>query len=478
MNKLIERRFARVLMLILLAIFSAVGIIFAAVGTCSRNNFAIGMAVVSLVLAFVLAAYSLLGAVYQGRYKRMHKYLARPYDLMAALVVIIWMAVLYILQAILGLVEAPGMGSLADFSAVYCVCGVLFTLLYIFIIQYCARLWWDTMLFVRILRRIPVIWLGIGLLILNALALFLTFFWDHWLLLLPIVPDVVAVPVLLVFFRNSRTVMMGAGKLSKGDLDHEIKTERLFSLWKTLGENLNSIRNGMSSVLEERMKSERMKTELITNVSHDLKTPLTSVINYIALLQEEGLSEETRREYLAVLARQGAKLKKLTEDVVEASKAASGVLTVCPEELNAAELLAQCAGEYGPRMQEAGLEPILRLPDEPANILADGNLLGRVLENLMTNVLKYAQGGTRVYFDLELRGGLVYITSKNISREQLNISAEELMERFVRGDRARHSEGSGLGLSIAKSLTELMGGKLNLFLDGDLFKAELVFEKV
>ena len=225
------------------------------------------------------------------------------------------------------------------------------------------------------------------------------------------------------------------------------------------------------------MKSERMKTELITNVSHDLKTPLTSLINYIAFLKQPGLDEQTRAEYLDVLEKQSTKLKKLTEDVLEASKAVSGAVDVHLEPIDAVELLEQLVGEHADRMAAAGIEPVLNKSCESTLILADSTLLGRVLENLIVNITKYAQRDTRAYFDLTETQDAVYITMKNTSREPLNIPAEELLERFVRGDSSRHSEGSGLGLSIANSFTELMGGKLQLTLDGDLFKAELTFPR-
>ncbi|MCD8117350.1 MAG: HAMP domain-containing histidine kinase [Oscillospiraceae bacterium] len=252
-------------------------------------------------------------------------------------------------------------------------------------------------------------------------------------------------------------------------------TKKLHLTWKDLGQNLNSLGDGMALAVEERMRSERMKTELITNVSHDLKTPLTSIINYIDLLKDETLPVEKRREYIDVLERQSAKLKKLTEDVVEASKAVSGAIEVNWEELDVTELLEQSVGEYSERLHEAEIEPVIHMPRESVLLLADGRLLGRVLDNLITNILKYAQPGTRAYFDLTVDQGRLEIAIKNISRAPLDIPAEELMERFVRGDSSRSSEGSGLGLSIALSLTKLMGGELELILDGNLFKAFITF---
>ena len=220
------------------------------------------------------------------------------------------------------------------------------------------------------------------------------------------------------------------------------------------------------------MRSERLKTELITNVSHDLKTPLTSIINYTDLLQREPLPPRAA-EYAAVLARQGEKLKKLTEDLVEASKASAGAMPCHPAAVNLQELAEQALGEYEEKLAAAALTPVVSMPADGLYALADGRLTWRVLDNLLNNACKYALPGTRLYLDGTVQEHLAVLSVKNISRQPLNVSAEELMERFVRGDAARSSEGSGLGLSIARSLTELQGGRFRLVVDGDLFKAEL-----
>ena len=244
---------------------------------------------------------------------------------------------------------------------------------------------------------------------------------------------------------------------------------------KEHAENLSAVRLGMSRAVDERMKSERFRTELITNVSHDLKTPLTSIVSYVDLLKNEPIESEKAREYIDVLDRQSQRLKKLTADLVDASKASSGALTVNPEPVDLGELVRQSAGEYAERFAAASLTPVLGLREEETVVTADGRLLWRVLDNLLTNAVKYSLPGTRVYLDVTKSPGTASISVKNISREALNIPAEELMERFVRGDASRSSEGSGLGLSIARSLTELMGGELRITLDGDLFKAEILF---
>ena len=232
---------------------------------------------------------------------------------------------------------------------------------------------------------------------------------------------------------------------------------------------------GMDAAVARQLKSERMKTELITNVSHDLKTPLTSLISYVDLLKKEGLASENAPGYVEVLDRQSQRLKKLTEDLVEASKASTGNMTVTKEDTDVNLLLSQAAGEYAERLAAAQLTLVTTLTPAEPHIQADGRLLWRVFDNLLSNVCKYAQPGTRVYLSTEVKEGKTQIAFRNVSREPLNISADELMERFVRGDASRNTEGSGLGLSIARSLTELNGGTLELTVDGDLFKATLIF---
>ena len=274
-----------------------------------------------------------------------------------------------------------------------------------------------------------------------------------------------------------RKLQKGGTALASGDLRYLTDTRAMFGDFRRHGENLNSIAAGMSAAVERQMKSERMKTELITNVSHDIKTPLTSIINYVDLLKTAS-DPVQREEYIAVLDRQSNRLKKLTEDLVEVSKASTGNIEVAISRHSVNELLRQALGEYSERLAAAGLEPVLFLPETELFAGMDGTLMWRVLDNLLSNVCKYAQSGTRLYVDALEQNGFVIIRFKNISRDPLNISAEELMERFVRGDRARSSEGSGLGLSIARSLTELQHGSFYLSVDGDLFKVDLVFQKI
>ena len=253
-------------------------------------------------------------------------------------------------------------------------------------------------------------------------------------------------------------------------------TKYLIGDLKEQAEDLNHIRGGLSRAVDERMKSERLRTELITNVSHDIKTPLTSIVNYVDLLAREEPENEKTREYVEVLQRQSARLKKLTDDLVEASKASTGNLPVSMERLELGVLLDQTAGEYGERLAEKQLDLRVSKPEEPVTVKADPRHLWRILDNLLNNVLKYAQPGTRVYLDLTREGGGAALSFRNISAQPLNIRPEELTERFVRGDSARSTEGSGLGLAIASSLAKLQGIDMALAVDGDLFKVILRFD--
>ncbi|MBR3843063.1 MAG: HAMP domain-containing histidine kinase [Christensenellaceae bacterium] len=270
----------------------------------------------------------------------------------------------------------------------------------------------------------------------------------------------------------------GGKALANGETQHIVDTKWMLPDMRAHGENLNRLGEGIGKAVEQRMKSERMKTELITNVSHDLKTPLTSIINYADLIEKENSENENIREYAAVLHRQSERLKRLIEDLVEASKASTGNLEIdlAPVELNI--LTHQAAGEYEQRLADAGLYLVLKVPEESIRIMADSRRLWRVFDNLLSNTVKYALSGTRFYLTLEENEGFAKVSFKNISREQLGIRTDELLERFVRGDAARNSEGNGLGLSIAKSLVELMGGEFLLHVDADLFTVELIFPMI
>lgn len=269
----------------------------------------------------------------------------------------------------------------------------------------------------------------------------------------------------------------GGDQLAAGNLDYKVPTDRLYGEFRRHGENLNNLRQGIQHAVEEQMKSERMKTELITNVSHDIKTPLTSIVSYVDLLKKEPMPTDQAKEYLDVLDRQAARLKKLIEDLVEASKASTGSLTVNFQPTDVNVLLSQSAGEYQEKLAARDLTLILTPAEEAPMISADGQLLWRVFENLLSNAQKYAMPGTRVYLSCQATDQAVVIAFRNISASPLNISAEELMDRFVRGDASRNTEGSGLGLAIARDLTQLQRGTFALTIDGDLFKATLTFPR-
>lgn len=268
-------------------------------------------------------------------------------------------------------------------------------------------------------------------------------------------------------------------KLYKGDTNIKLDESLYTGVLKELAIYINDIAGGFSNAIKESLKSERLKTELITNVSHDIKTPLTSIINYVNLLKQENIQNEKAKEYIEVLDNKSQRLKKLIEDLVEASKASSGNIKINKEVLNVKELLNQVTGEFEDKFNSRGLNIISKLPEKTVYIKADSRYLYRVLENIYSNVAKYAEENTRVYIDCILEEeNTVAIYVKNISKDELNISADELMQRFVRGDKSRNTEGSGLGLSIAKSLTELQDGTFNIYLDGDLFKVAIKFKRV
>lgn len=334
----------------------------------------------------------------------------------------------------------------------------------------------------RGLGRIPMVWRTA--LVWGALCLaelFFTFMlgWNEeqyavlWLLSRGVLT------IVILYLASSLRLLQKEGQaIADGQTDYKGKPiPRWLPALKKHEDNLQSIQSGIQKAVDEQMRAERMKTELITNVSHDIKTPLTSIVNYVDLLEKEDIQPEKAKEYVDVLNRQSARLKKLTEDLVEASKASSGSLPVhlAPTDVNV--LLSQLAGDYIEKLEGAQLEPIFHpAPSQPV-IQADGQLLSRVLGNLFSNICKYAMPGTRVYFESTADEKTVSLTFKNISKYELNIPAEELMARFVRGDRARHTEGSGLGLSIAQSLTELQGGAFRIEIDGDLFKAVVTFPR-
>ena len=266
----------------------------------------------------------------------------------------------------------------------------------------------------------------------------------------------------------------GAKRMREGNLDNKINTRFLLGSYRKAAEDLNALADAAKVSAEKQLKSERMKTELITNVSHDIKTPLTSIINYVDLL-EKPHTEEEGRQYLEVLGRQSQRLKKLVDDLMEMSKATTGNMAVEITLVDAAEAVNQALGEFADKLANANLTTVFYQPETPMAMRADGRLVWRVLSNCLSNIVKYALPGTRVYIDIQHLQDRVLISLKNISREPLNVSADELKERFVRGDASRNTDGSGLGLNIAQSLMELQQGRLDLLVDGDLFKVTLSF---
>lgn len=366
-------------------------------------------------------------------------------------------------------------------------------LLLLFLLSFSVRVklgkWWRHTLCYQLFRKIGqfarMIWENIGflwkvILVMLVLAFFegigvLMFFNSDIALLLWLLEKLVLYPLVLWYCVQLNQLKNGTEKIAGGEPGYQISTKRMTGIFKEQGEQINHISDGMTHAIEERMKSERFKTELITNVSHDIKTPLTSIINYVDLLEKEELHNETAQEYLEVLERQSSRLKKLIEDLIEASKASTGNLPVHLERLEAGIFMTQTVGEFEEKTKAAGLDLVIEKPETPVYIMADSRHFWRVIDNLMNNICKYAQSGTRVYINLEVKEAQVSITFRNTSKYPLNISSDELMERFVRGDASRNTEGSGLGLSIANSLMDLMGGTFRLYVDGDLFKVVLGF---
>ena len=260
--------------------------------------------------------------------------------------------------------------------------------------------------------------------------------------------------------------------------DVHLNESELKGALKEMAIYVNDIASGFSNAINESLKSERLKTELITNVSHDIKTPLTSIINYVDLLKKENIQDEKVKEYIDILDKKSQRLKKLTEDLVEASKVSSGNVKLNLENINIKELFNQTIGEFKDRFEEKNLIIETTIPNDNIKINADSRYLYRIIENLFSNITKYALEGSRVYIDIIEKEKIVDISIKNISKDKLNISSDELMQRFVRGDKSRYTEGSGLGLSIAKSLTELQGGTFDIIIDGDLFKVHIIWSKV
>ncbi|MEE1026043.1 MAG: HAMP domain-containing sensor histidine kinase [Acutalibacteraceae bacterium] len=334
--------------------------------------------------------------------------------------------------------------------------------------------------FIKIFKNLHFVWktaLIVALIDLTQFIVLCSSYMDYYIVFW-VVEKIVLTPIIIYIAILLYKLKAGGKELSNGNFNAKIDTKYMFLDFKEHAQNLNSIGDGIALAVDEKMKSERFKTELITNVSHDIKTPLTSVINYVDLIKKENPKGEKIGEYLDILERQSNRLKKLIEDLVEASKASSGNLLVELAPLNIDIILEQVAGEYQEKLLGSNLELIIKKPSEPTVVIADGRRLWRVFDNLFNNVCKHALNGSRVYLTLEKVDKKAVISIKNISKFELDIAGEELLERFVRGDKSRNTEGSGLGLSIAKSLTELQKGEFDVITDGDLFKAVIVFDLV
>lgn len=324
-------------------------------------------------------------------------------------------------------------------------------------------------------EKIKVLLVGGAFLFLQFLIIGCGFTGAGVFLIILLIVDAAAVIFIIRKADGLDLIMDGLKKISDGELQYKIKTDTLTGKQKVMAEYINNIGSGLDAAVENSLKKERMQTELITNVSHDLKTPLTSIINYVDLIKRENPTDPKIQEYLRILDEKSQRLKVLTEDVVEASKASTGNIKLEMNDIDFVEMVQQVIGEFEEKFQEKNLTMMVHFTDEPSIIYADGQRMWRVLENVFGNVVKYAMEGTRVYAEISNRNKKVTFSLKNISAQPLNISADELTERFIRGDVARNTEGSGLGLSIAKSLTELQGGEFKLYLDGDLFKVMITF---
>ncbi|MBQ7935739.1 MAG: HAMP domain-containing histidine kinase [Clostridia bacterium] len=420
-----------------------------------------------------------------------------PFDLMLAFALLLGVCLIYLVDYFfyedLAIVLLTIIGCLLFANVALGLCMSIAarvkqkTLLKNTVVYYCLRFLGKTIRkaghFTALLfQSLPLIWrtalLLVGLSLIEFLVLAYTAYDPGALMLYWLLEKLILVPIVLYIALALRNLQKAGDALAKGDLGFQTETNGMFWDFKQHGKNLNSIAKGMTLAVEDRLKSERMKTELITNVSHDLKTPLTSIINYASLIDNEPCDNAHIKEYSAVLVRQSERLKRLIEDLVEASKASTGNLEVRLAACDASIFLAQAGGEYAEKLESAGLTLIIKHPDTPIKIMADGRRMWRIFDNLMNNICKYAQSGTRVYLSLETVGNNAVICFKNTSRDPLDMTEEELIERFVRGDASRNTEGNGLGLSIAKSLAELQNGSLKLEIDGDLFKAILTFPRL
>ena len=285
--------------------------------------------------------------------------------------------------------------------------------------------------------------------------------------------NVAAVYLAFNRLKSLSLIMKGAKEISEGDLEYEIDQSQISMEFAEFAKDIQSIQGGLKTAVNKAIKGERMKTDLITNVSHDLKTPLTSIINYVDLLKQEELNSEAADAYIGILEEKSNRLKQLIEDLIEASKASSGNIAISKEEVDLKELVTQACGEYEEKIQQANLDLRINSPEEKVLIFADGKYMWRIIENIMSNAIKYSMENSRIYIDIEESNGYGLLTMKNMSAYPLDIDPAELTERFIRADQSRSTEGSGLGLSIAQSLTSIQDGHFGISIDGDLFKVTI-----
>ena len=416
-------------------------------------------------------------------------------ELAAAIIVIPWGIVFLIgIEGMGSVLSLGGSMTYQDFGSMVMLGGVAAFTCAMFLTGFLSlvrrikgkTLWKNSVLYQlvqfvkKIFFHIPVLW--------KTILVFGIFILWHWFvmatggpvlsIMIMIAAEIAAFVYLVHQAIGKKKIQTGIEKIYSGEVDYKISLDGLQTDQRRIAEKINSIGDGIENAVAESMKSERLKTDLITNVSHDIKTPLTSIINYVDLLKQENIDNEKIQRYIEILEAKSQRLKTLTEDVLEASKVSSGNISLEYMNINLVEMIQQTSGEFEEKFKQRNLKEVLSLPQEEAIIYVDGRRMWRVLENIYNNAAKYAMEGTRVYADLKVGEKEVFFSLKNISEQPLNISADELTERFIRGDISRSTEGSGLGLSIAKTLTEMQGGKFELYLDGDLFRVTIVFPLV
>ena len=368
-------------------------------------------------------------------------------------------------------------------AAMTCACFLTVYLSLVRVLK--AKTLWKNSLTKLLCKMVKYIWqnrssitklivAGVGLFLVN----FMVLTGSGFFVLLAMAVDVAAVLYLAKLAIEKTRIKKGIMKIAAGDTDYKIPVDNLTGENKEMAEMVNHIGEGIQNAVEKSLKDERLKTDLITNVSHDIKTPLTSIINYVGLLKQEHFEDPKIQRYLDILDQKSQRLKTLTEDVVEASKISSGNINLEFINLNLVEMIHQTTGEFTEKFEKKNLTAVVTVPEEPAIVRVDGRRMWRVIENVYNNAAKYAMPGTRVYADLSMNKNLVLFSLKNVSEYPLNITADELMERFTRGDVSRTTEGSGLGLSIAQNLTKMQGGEFKLYVDGDLFKVMISFPRI